>query len=185
MPFEPFKFVPLPLIFRSLLLLVAIVAGIYDWRYRRIPNWLTLAGLVAGFSCHFYLEGLAGLLLAAKGFGLAALIYAVLYLLRSMGAGDVKLMAALGSIAGPSSWFLLFLATSILGAVVAVCMTLAYGRFYSTLWNVGQLVKELTLFRAPFKRQPQLELHHAAALRSPHGTIIAVTAVLLVIARSL
>ena len=185
MPFEPLNFVPLPLVLRILLLLVAVVAGIYDWRYRRIPNWLSLAGLVAGFSGHFYLGGLAGLLVAAKGFGLAALIYLMLYLVRGMGAGDVKLMAALGSIAGPMSWLLLFLATSILGAVVAVVMSLAYGRLYSTLWNVGQIVKELTLFRAPYKRQPQLELHHAAALRTPHGTIIATTAVLLVIARLL
>lgn len=185
MPFEPLNFVPLPMVLRILLLLVAVVAGIYDWRYRRIPNWLSLAGLVAGFSCHFYLGGLAGLLVAAKGFGLAALIYLMLYLVRGMGAGDVKLMAALGSIAGPMSWLLLFLATSILGAIVAVIMSLAYGRLYSTLWNVGQIVKELTLFRAPYKRQPQLELHHAAALRTPHGTIIATTAVLLVIARLL
>jgi prepilin peptidase CpaA len=183
MSFAPLHFVPLPLVFRTLLLLVAVVAGIYDWKYRRIPNWLTLAGLVAGFSFHCYLGGWAGLLFAAKGFGLAALIYFVMYLLRGMGAGDVKLMAALGSIAGPMSWLVLFLATSILGAVVAVCMTLAYGRFYSTLWNVAQIVKELALFRAPYKKQPQLDLHHKAAIRAPHGTIIAATAVLLALAR--
>jgi len=66
-----------------------------------------------------------------------------------------------------------------------VIVTLAYGRFYSTLWNVGQIVKELASFRVPYKKQPQLDLHHATALRTPHGTIIAVTAVLLVIARVL
>jgi len=191
MPFESLGFVPLTLAFRLLLLSVAVVAGIYDWKYRRIPNWLCLAGLIAGFASHCYFGGvasgwaggLAGLMVAAKGFGLAALIYLVLYLLRGMGAGDVKLMAALGSIAGPMSWFLLFLATAMLGGVVAVCLSLAHGRFYSTLMNVGQLVKELTLFRAPFKSQPQLDLHYKGALRAPHGTIIASTAVLLVIAR--
>lgn len=183
MPFEPLNFLPLPLILRILLLLVAVVAGVYDWKYRRIPNWLSLAGLIAGFSCHCYLDGIPGLLVAAKGFGLAALIYLLLYLVRGMGAGDVKLMAALGSIAGPMSWLLLFLATSILGAVVAVILSLSHGRFYSTLLNVSQIVRELALFRAPYKRQPQLELHHANALRTPHGTIIASTALLLVLAR--
>jgi prepilin peptidase CpaA len=191
MPFEQFEFVPLPLVFRILFLAVAVLAGIYDWRFRRIPNWLTLAGLLAGFSCHCYLGSLhggwagalAGLITAAKGFGLAALIYFVLYVARAMGAGDVKLMAALGSIVGAMNWFLFFLASSILGAVAAIAMTLAYGRFYSTLWNVGQIVKELTLFRAPYKRQPQLDLHHEGALRLPRGTVIAVTAVLLVIVR--
>lgn len=178
-------FAPLPPVFRILLLVVAVIAGIYDWRYRRIPNWLALAGLVAGFACHCYLGGLAGLWLATEGFGLAALVYVVLYLLRGMGAGDVKLMAALGSIAGPMSWVLLFLATCIVGAVVAVCLSLAYGRLYSTFWNVGQIVKELALFRAPYKNQPQLDLHHKGAIRAPHGTIIAATAVLLVLARAL
>lgn len=191
MPFERLEFVPLPLLLRLLLLAVAVIAGIYDWRFRRIPNWLTLAGLIAGFSCHCYLGGaaggwagsLAGFTTAAKGFGLAALVYFALYLARAMGAGDVKLMAALGSIAGPMNWFLFFLASSILGAVAAIAMTLAYGRFYSTLWNVGQIVKELTLFHAPYKRQPQLDLHHSNALRIPRGTVIGVTAVLLVVAR--
>ncbi len=128
---------------------------------------------------------MAGLVIAAEGFGLAFVIYFVLYLLRGMGAGDVKLMAALGCIAGPMSWLVLFLGTAILGGLVAVVLTLAHGRFYSTLWNVGQIVKELALFRAPYKNQPQLDLHHKAALRAPHGTIIAVTAVLLAIARVL
>jgi prepilin peptidase CpaA len=185
MSLGPLHFLPLPLVFRALLLVVAVVAGVYDWRYRRIPNWLALAGLVGGFSCHWYLGGLAGLLSAAQGFGLAAVIYFALYLLRGMGAGDVKLMAALGSIAGPMSWLALFLATCILGAVVAIFMSLAYSRLRSTIWNVGQLIKELALFRAPYKKQPQLDLHHKAALRAPHGTIIAATAVLLVLARAL
>ena len=93
--------------------MVAVVAGIYDWRYRRIPNWLVLLGLIAGFSCHCLLGGVAGLVFAAKGFGLAAAIYMALHLLHAMGAGDVKLMAALGSILGPLGWFVLFVATAI------------------------------------------------------------------------
>lgn len=185
MPLTPLNLVPLPLLFRILLLAVAVVAGIYDWKYRRIPNWLVLLGLIAGFSCHCYVGGVAGLLIAAKGFGLAALIYLAMHLLHAMGAGDVKLMAALGCIAGPMSWLVLFLATAILGAVVAVFMSLAYGRLYSTFWNVGQIVKELLSFRVPYRNQPQLDLHHANALRTPHGTVIAVTALLLVLARVL
>lgn len=178
----PLDLAPLSLLFRILLLLVAVVAGIYDWRYRRIPNWLVLVGLIAGFACHCYVDGLAGLLFAAEGFGLAFLIQFVLHVLKASGAGDVKLMAALGSIAGPLSWLVLFLASAILGAAFAVIWTLANGRFYSTLWNVLQIVKELALLRAPFKRQPQLDLHHPAALNIPRGAILAVTAVLLIIA---
>ena len=102
-----------------------------------------------------------------------------------MGAGDVKLMAAAGAITGAQAWFVLFLATSIAGAIVAVAISIGYGRFRSTMFNVVQIVKELASFRAPYTRQPQLDLHHATALRAPHGTIIAVTLVLLMAARVL
>jgi prepilin peptidase CpaA len=171
--------------FRVLLLLVVVIAGIYDAKYRRIPNWLTLSGLVLGLGLHTYVEGLPGLLLSLKGFGLATVIYFTLYLLRGMGAGDVKLMAAVGSILGPLPWFILFLATSIAGAIVAVVLSVGYGRFRSTLYNVLKIVGELFRFRAPYKSHPELDLHHAAAIRAPHGTIIAATLVLLMLARIL
>lgn len=179
----PLHIEPLPLLLRALLLSVAIVAAIYDWRFRRIPNWLCLAGLIAGFCAQIYLRGAGGLLAAGEGFGLALLVYLPLYLLRGMGAGDVKLMAALGSIAGPMSWFVLFVVTAVLGGAVGIMLSLVYGRLYSTLWNVGQIVKELALFRAPYKNQPQVDLHHPGALRTPHGVIIAVTAIGLALAR--
>jgi len=166
MPIMPFPNVPLPLLLKALLLSVAIVAAVYDWRFRRIPNWVSLAGLLAGFGAQIFLKGVEGLVSAGEGLGLALLIYFPLYLLRGMGAGDVKLMAALGSIAG-------------------VLLSLVYGRLYSTLWNVMQIVKELAMFRAPYKNQPQVDLHHPGALRTPHGVIIAVTAVGLVLARIL
>jgi len=185
MPIMPFPNVPLPLLLKALLLSVAIVAAVYDWRFRRIPNWVSLAGLLAGFGAQIFLKGVEGLVSAGEGLGLALLIYFPLYLLRGMGAGDVKLMAALGSIAGPMNWFVLFMVTAVLGGIVGVLLSLVYGRLYSTLWNVMQIVKELAMFRAPYKNQPQVDLHHPGALRTPHGVIIAVTAVGLVLARIL
>ena len=136
----------------------AIAAAVYDLRWRKIPRSFNLVGFVAGLLFHT----IYGRLLDALQCALVAFtIGMILYSMGAIGGGDVKLMAALGSIVGAMNWFLFFLASSILGAVAAIAMTLAYGRFYSTLWNVGQIVKELTLFRAPYKRQPQLDLHHA------------------------
>lgn len=185
MPMMTLHIEPLPLLLRTLLLSVAIVAAIFDWRFRRIPNWLSAAGLIAGFCAQIYLRGAGGLLAAGEGFGLALLIYLPLYLLRGMGAGDVKLMAALGSIAGPMSWLVLFVVTAVVGGAVGIMLSLVYGRLYWTLWNIGQIVKELAMFRAPYKNQPQVDLHHPGALRTPHGIIIAVTATLLAMTRLL
>jgi prepilin peptidase CpaA len=181
----PFDIAPLPGLFRLLLLVIAGVAGTYDVLYRRIPNWVVLAGLIAGFAAHAYTSGWTGVLTAAEGFGLGFAVYLVFHLLRGMGAGDVKLMGALGCIAGPLHWFVLFVGTALLGGVVAVALALTRGRLYSTLLNVGQLMRELVLLRAPYKQQPQLDMHHVGALRAPHGTIIAVAAVFLMLGRLL
>src|ERR1700689_4273619 len=96
----------LPPVVQVVLVLIVVTAGIYDLRYRRIPNWLVLAGLVMGFGLNTFLFELTGLTRAALGMGLALLIYFPLYLLRAMGAGDAKLMAAVGSVVGPGNWIL-------------------------------------------------------------------------------
>src|SRR2546425_3492211 len=92
---------PLPLELQVLLVLIVGTAAIYDLRFRRIPNWLVLLGLVFGLGMNTYLFHWEGLRRAGLGLGLAFLVYFPLHLLRAMGAGDVKLMAAVGSIVGP------------------------------------------------------------------------------------
>jgi prepilin peptidase CpaA len=176
---------PLLVLFRVLVVIVSSAAGLIDLRTRRIPNWLAAAGLAAGFAARYYAEGAPGLLTAGKGLGLAVVIYFPLWLLRGMGAGDVKLMAALGAIAGPAHWFLIFLASSILGAVAALFVAFRYGRVASTLLTTLYLAKELMMFRAPWRSLPQTDYRHKEALRIPHGTIIAAAVIVLAIFRLL
>ena len=79
-------------------IILAALAGWFDWRYRRIPNWLNILGVLAGIAMNTFLyQGLPGLGFALKGLFLAFAVYVVLYALHAMGAGDVKLMAAVGS----------------------------------------------------------------------------------------
>lgn len=157
-----------------LLVLTVLVAGIYDLRCRRIPNWLVLAGLLAGFAVNFALAGgLAGLGRSAKGLGLAFLIYFPLYLVRGMGAGDVKLMGAIGAIVGPGNWFIIFILSAILGGAIAVLLILSKGRFRRTLWNVGYILWELCHFRPPQWSSEELDVRNPKALTMPHGTVVA------------
>lgn len=173
------KFVPLPHLLRIILIIVSCIAGVIDIRSRRIPNWLTVAGAILGFGARYYLEGLAGVLTAAEGFGLALAVYLPLWLLRGMGAGDVKLMAALGAVAGPGAWFLIFLASSIIGAIVALFLASRYGRLRSTLANTLTVATELLKFRPPWHAKPEVDHHHENALRMPHGAIIAAAVIVL------
>lgn len=167
---------------RLLVAAVVITAGYYDIRFRRIPNWLVLPALLVGFLFNAvigfidqsgtYVYGLAGLKHAALGFGVALLIYFPLYLLRGMGAGDVKLMAALGALMGWQYWVVVFVLTSAVGLVLALVLMLTRGRFRQTLSNTGYLVWEMMHFRAPHLKHEELDISNPRAFTLPHGAVV-------------
>jgi prepilin peptidase CpaA len=153
---------------------LVIVAALFDFRTRRIPNWLCAAGLAGGFACQIAMFHWAGAREAALGTGLALLIYIPLFALHAVGAGDVKLMAAVGSIAGPKAWIAIFLVTAIAGGVIALVLIAVKGRIGRTLRNVGILLTELAHLRAPHRAEPELDVSSDRSLRLPHGCTIAV-----------
>lgn len=156
------------------LALLVVVAAVCDLRERRIPNWLTASGVVAGVGINAIESGWQGLKFAGLGLGLAFLIYFALFALRAMGGGDVKLMAAIGAFSGPSNWLVIFVFASVLGGVAAIMLALARGRLRRTLHNVVQIVRELAAGRAPYARHPDLDVANPRALRLPYGAVIAV-----------
>jgi len=167
------------------LLIVVIVAAIYDLRYRRIPNWLTASGMLAGLVMNTFLLPIwpgiqLSLLGLATGFGL----YFILYALHAMGAGDVKLMGAVGTIVGTSYWFRIFLITAMLGGVMAAIYALLKKRLKEKFWNVGFILSEMMRGRPAYVGREELDVKSEKALRMPHGAIIALgTFVYLALAR--
>ena len=164
-----------------LLGILVAIAAVYDIRYRRIPNWLVLAGILVGFAWNiFSLSGL-GPGRAAAGLGLGFILYFPLWLLRARGAGDVKLLAAVGAITGPGNCFLVFILTAILGGVIALVMLLMRGRVRHTFFNVAWMMREMLQFRAPYKSNEELDVKSAKGMRLPHAAMIAVGAVAFII----
>jgi prepilin peptidase CpaA len=157
-----------------LLGLLGVLAGAYDLRYRRIPNWLVIAGFFGGLLINTWLSGLRGGYFALTGTGLAIAVYIPLYLLRAVGGGDLKLMAAVGAIVGPAIWLVLFVIASLLGGVAAIVLVLAHARFAHTLSNVSVILRELLHLRQPYRTRPELDVTTNQGLRLPHGTLIAV-----------
>jgi len=168
---------------RALVIVLATVAGIIDLRYRRIPNWLTFSALVAGFALRGWVQGIPGIAAAAKGLGLALAVYVPLWLLRGVGAGDVKLMAATGSIAGPGAWLLIFAVSSMVGGITGLAMAARRGVLLRTLRNTAILAGQLLRLRRPWQDHPNLDVRHEQSLRMPHGAIIASAVLLLALAR--
>lgn len=155
------------------LLLLAALAAFWDLRTRRIPNWLVLTGLVAGFGLNGVLYQVDGLKAAGIGMLTAFGIYFILYLLHAMGAGDVKFMAAIGSLTGWRWWFLIFFVAVIVGAIAGVILALSKGRLRRTFGNVGYIVSEIAHLRPPHLRREDVDVNSEKALRLPHGASIA------------
>jgi len=161
-------------VIQILIAALVVIAGVYDILYRRIPNWLVLPCWVGGFVVNAFLASswIEGLKTAGLGFGLAMLIYMPLYLLRGMGAGDMKLMAALGAFAGPVAWLFIFLFSGIVGGVVALIMMVVHRRFGKTLRNMFLILWDMLHFRAPYGRA-ELDVSNPKSLRLPYGAVVA------------
>jgi prepilin peptidase CpaA len=125
----------------ALLLLLPLTAIItyFDVRYRRIPNLFVLATLISGFIINFMAAGLSGLTASAGGCLLAFGLMFVLHVFGAMGAGDVKLFAAVGSVIGSGMVPETFLVVLLTGGVLAVYTILRNGTVLTTLTRVLQI----------------------------------------------
>src|SRR5437588_6626383 len=111
-----------------LMVLLVLTAAVFDIRSRRIPNWLTLSGIILGFALNALLAypfPLEGVKHAGLGMLFAFAVYFVLYLIHAMGAGDVKLMAAIGALlANPSNSFRLHTVVALICGVLSFTLLL-------------------------------------------------------------
>jgi prepilin peptidase CpaA len=162
----------LPPVIQAILVVLAVLGAFFDARQRRVPNWLTLAGLVLGVALNTFLFETPGLWMSLKGLGLAMLVYFPLYLLRGMGAGDVKLMMAIGALAGPANWFGILVLTSLFGAIAALGMIAFKSRFRQTMWNIWMILTSIRLRQTPYETNPDLDIGSERSLRLPHAITI-------------
>lgn len=107
--------------------IVLIIAAISDLRSHKISNWLTFPAIGTGIIYHTYIKGYQGLLFSIKGVFLGFAFLLVFYLMKGTGAGDVKLMGAVGGLLGPFGVFKAFLFTSLIGGIYAVVLLVLHG----------------------------------------------------------
>jgi prepilin peptidase CpaA len=118
--------------------------------------------------------GAPALRFSLVGFAVAFGVYLALYAIRAMGAGDVKLMAAVGTMVGWEDWFGIFVITAIIGGAMALILIVAKKRFTSTFMNVGVILNEAKSGRPAYLAKEELDVKNPKALGLPHGAVIAV-----------
>ena len=160
------------------LLILLLAAAVFDVLYRRIPNWLTVSGVVLALAMNALIGAPeAGLVFSLVGLAVAFGIYVALYALRAMGAGDVKLMAAIGALVGWERWFGIFFITALIGGAMAIILVVFRGRLKKTLFNVSFILSEMKSGRPAYLANEELDVKNKKALGLPHGAVIAVSTV--------
>jgi len=116
------------------------LASISDLRTRRIPNALTFSAVAGALAFHLITGGVTAAGWSLAGCALGALIFFPMFALRGMGAGDVKLLAAVGAWLGPGQAVMVALAASLAGGCVALVVALSNGYLKTAVRNVWFLL---------------------------------------------
>jgi len=124
-----------------LLLGLLVTAVVSDIRRHRIPNFLVALGLALGLANQAYAGGISGLGDGALGLLIGFGVFLPLYALGGMAAGDVKLMAMVGSYLTPHNalWTAFF--SLIAGGLCGFLIVLFRGQLMQTLARYGLMLR--------------------------------------------
>jgi len=156
-----------------LLSAILIAAAIIDGWILKVPNWLTVPLVVAGWTAAAYCHGFQGLgwSMAGTAVGLCVLLPA--YAIGGMGAGDVKLMAGIGAWIGATATFYAFCVSAVVGGAIAVVMVLARRRWHHHFLQFFQIVDEILVIRNADKLSAIAADRKSSMMLLPYGIPIA------------
>jgi len=154
---------------------LAVAAGVTDWRSRRIPNWLTVPGLLVGIAANALAGGWSGVKTSLLGAGLGLLLLLPFVFVRSLGAGDWKLAGALGAFLGSAALIDVLMGSAFVAGIMALGLVIYKRRLKETLRNIGRLLAAMVTFRMP---GPEVSLDNPQSLKIPYGVALALTTAL-------
>jgi prepilin peptidase CpaA len=165
---------PTATVFEFFLVPLAVVVIYHDVRYRRIPNAFVVATLITGLTLNFAWGGWSGGLNSIGGCVLAFILMFILHVFGAMGAGDVKLFAAVGSVIGAQLVLPTFVVVVLTGGLLALVSTLRSGVFTTTMHRVLQILVGLL----PGWQMPKFSVPADRRLTIPYGAAITIGAII-------
>jgi prepilin peptidase CpaA len=154
-------------------LLLSVIMAVGDWRTRRIPNYLTFGGALAGLVFQTATLGWPGFGQAILGWflGLALLLLPFIY--GGMGAGDVKALAALGAWVGPKGIFSVFCYMGLAGGILSLGILVWHGVLGKYLRQGLVLIQNMILCRSQKIVFETLRSESELTAGLPYGVAIA------------
>jgi len=127
-----------------------LLASWIDYKARKVPNWLNAALALTGFLVQFCFNGTEGLSAGGLGLLVGFGVLIVPWAMHGMGAGDVKLMAAIGVWFGPLMTLVAFAVGAVVGGVVSVIMILSSGRLWHAMVNFQTILVKVSSAKTAF-----------------------------------
>ena len=155
--------------------LLAFAAGWTDWRSRRIPNWLTVPGLLLGIAANSWLHGWPGTKDSLLGAALGLALLLPFVLINSLGAGDWKFVGALGAFLGPQNLLTVLLLGILVNGVMAAIMIVRKKRVRETVRNLGRMLAAFLSLHLP---GPDLTLDNPDLVKVPFGVAVAIATII-------
>jgi prepilin peptidase CpaA len=149
---------------------IVILAALFDWRERRIPNWLTLPALPLAITLQAIVGD--GLVEALLGAAAAFVPFFLLFALGARGAGDVKLFTVVGAFVGIHNLLPVFVLVALIGGVAGIVVAMRAGALSRVLANVGRIAAALFQGRLG-EVKARSDVQQAGALRLAYGVVIA------------
>jgi prepilin peptidase CpaA len=147
-------------------------AGWLDWRTRRIPNWLTVPALSLGLLLSAVL-GVPGLKSSLEGVGVGLGVLLPFVLLRALGAGDWKLVGALGAFLGLQRLIIVLLGTVLIAGIMSAVEVIRQQKVRQTFHNLLMIFLAFSTFHINNARA--ITLDNPGLLKVPFGVAAALS----------
>ena len=139
------------------LLSILSISAIIDFRVQKIPNLITFPTIIIALLYHFFTNGIDGLIFGALGMATGIGLLIIPYSLGVSGAGDAKLMGAVGAILGSKSVFVAFLFTAIVGGMYAIIIILLNKKQFKGFFKKQLITLQLFILTRKFIPDPAEE----------------------------
>ena len=176
-----------------LLIILLGFSVFYDLKQKRIPNFLTFPAMLLGLFIYTFNGGWSGFLQGFAGFGIGIAVFFIPFALGGMGAGDVKLMGAIGALKGLEFILYTTVFTALLGGIMALAILFLKGQLYTSI-KKGLLMVAVPFFtvlylrlRSPYFKNlsvyysiklEAIQEHHTKRIYLPYGVAIAIGALI-------
>lgn len=150
----------------SITLIIIIIAMLWDLRTRKIPNIITLPIIFIGIIINFFNNGFTGIGNSLLGLVIGIMLLLLPFIMKGIGAGDVKLLGAIGALNGVGFVFNTFLYSAIAGGILAIIYAF-YKGYLRTLTT--KLFSFIIGFITKTTNKETIKMMNERSLKFPYG----------------